>query len=450
MNLYKNTIIFLTFILFYSNCSATIDIPEADLKLDRAIRIEVKNVDELHALRPSPGDTVYLVDNQWENSQITLKGSGTADQPIVFRVADPKNTHFSEKSNLTIDGKWIIADGFVFKDGFSTGKEVITFSKKSSHCTLVNSAILHYNPNNKDIDYKWVSLYGTHNTVANCEFTGKNHSGTTLVVWLAENPNHHIITRNYFGHRPELGTNGGETIRIGTSHWSMHTSSTLVTNNIFDNCDGEIEIISVKSCHNIIENNLFYECSGTLTLRHGNDNIIRNNFFIGNEKVNSGGIRVIGERHLVEGNYLHKLKGKSLRAALSIMNAVESPELNEYFQVQDAQIKNNIVIGCTEGIVIGAGANTTRTVVPQNITIHDNIFQDVSTVIKYEAKPIGISINNNQTNTSISENGFLKLNDLLKVNEYGIYTNMPALWLDKSNKIGPEWINLNQTKLVGK
>src|SRR5690606_39394152 len=69
--------------------------------LDRAIRIEVKNVDELHALRPSPGDTVYLVDNQWENSQITLKGSGTADQPIVFRVADPKNTHFSEKSNLT-------------------------------------------------------------------------------------------------------------------------------------------------------------------------------------------------------------------------------------------------------------------------------------------------------------------------------------------------------------
>lgn len=450
MNLYKNTIIFLSFILFYSNCSATIDIPHANPKPNQAVRIEVKNVDELHALSPNPGDTIYLMDSQWENSQITLKGTGTADKPIVFRVADPKKTSFSKNSNLTIDGKWIVADGFVFKDGFSTEKDVITFSKKSSHCTLKNTTVLDYNPGNKEVDYKWVSLYGTHNTVANCEFSGKTHSGTTLVVWLDENPNHHIITRNYFGHRPELGTNGGETIRIGTSHWSMHTSNTIVTNNIFDNCDGEIEIISVKSCHNTIEDNLFYECSGTLTLRHGNDNIIRNNFFIGNEKANSGGIRVIGERHLVEGNYLYKLTGKSLRASLSIMNAVENPELNEYFQVQDAQAKNNIVVGCTEGIVIGAGANTTRTVVPKNLTIQGNIFQNASTVIKYEAQPIGLSTDNNQTNASISENGFLKLNELLKVNGYGIYTDMPAFWLDKRNKIGPDGTNLDQTKLIGK
>ncbi|MCC2600159.1 polysaccharide lyase 6 family protein [Sphingobacterium sp. FBM7-1] len=450
MNLYKNTIVLLSIILFYSNCSATINTPYADPRPDQAVRIEVKNVDELHALNPNPGDTIYLVDSLWENSQITLKGIGTADKPIVFRVADPQKTSFSKNSNLTIDGEWIIADGFVFKDGFSTGKDVIIFSKKSSHCTLKNTAILDYNPDNKEVDYKWVSLYGTHNAVVNCEFTGKTHSGTTLVVWLDENPNHHIITRNYFGHRPELGTNGGETIRIGTSHWSMHSSNTLVINNIFDNCDGEIEIISVKSCHNTIEDNLFYECSGTLTLRHGNDNIIRNNFFIGNEKANSGGIRVIGERHLVEGNYLYKLKGKSLRASLSIMNAVENPELNAYFQVQDAQVKNNIVVGCAEGIIIGAGANTTRTVVPKNLTIQGNILQNVSTVIKYEAQPIGLSIDNNQTNASISENGFLKLNELLEANEYGIYTDMPAFWLDKSNKIGPDGTNLDQTKLVGK
>ena len=31
-----------------------------------------------------------------------------------------------------------------------------------------------------------------------------------------------------------LGSNGGETLRIGTSHYSMFNSNTLVENNYFD------------------------------------------------------------------------------------------------------------------------------------------------------------------------------------------------------------------------
>ncbi|NGF55590.1 alginate lyase [Parapedobacter sp. SGR-10] len=444
MNFYKLTFTLLFAVLLYSNCSAKKVIPQPDT----TPRTEVKNVEELHALKLRPGDTVYLIGNVWENSKITLKGAGTAQQPIVIRIADPKKTSFSKNSNLTIDGTYIVADGFIFKNGFSDGRDVITFSKRSSYCTLTNSAILDYNPQDKDLDYKWVSLHGSHNTVENCEFTGKTHSGTTLVVWLNETPNHHNIIKNYFGPRPELGKNGGETIRIGTSQWSMHTSSTLVKNNIFDSCDGEMEIISVKSCHNIVEDNLFFECDGTLTLRHGNDNIIRNNFFIGNDKANTGGIRIIGERQLVENNYLHKLKGKSLRSALSLMNAVENPELHEYFQVQDAQVINNIVVECTEGLVIGAGANMTRTVVPKNPTIKNNILQSVATVIKYEAEPIGLSIHDNKTNASKVENGFVKLEKILKANKNGLYTDRPAFWLEKEMKIGPDWKNLEQKRFM--
>ena len=71
----------------------------------------------------------------------------------------------------------------------------------------------------------------------------------------------------------------GETIRIGTSANSMESSRTIVENNTFKNCDGEIEIISNKSANNIFRNNLFLESKGSLTLRHGNNALVEGNVF---------------------------------------------------------------------------------------------------------------------------------------------------------------------------
>ena len=91
--------------------------------------------------------------------------------------------------------------------------------------------------------------------------------------------NSHRIDHNYFGSRPELGENGGETIRVGTSTYSRTSSKTLIENNIFRGCNGESEIISNKSGDNIYRNNLFIESEGTLTLRHGNNALVENNVF---------------------------------------------------------------------------------------------------------------------------------------------------------------------------
>ena len=54
---------------------------------------------------------------------------------------------------------------------------------------------------------------------------------------------------------------------------------TLVENNVFDKCNGEVEIISVKSGSNTLKGNTFIESRGTLTLRHGNGNKILENVF---------------------------------------------------------------------------------------------------------------------------------------------------------------------------
>src|SRR5438477_5607710 len=125
-----------------------------------------------------------------------------------------------------------------------------------------------------------MTYFITNNRMDFCFLMIRRPPRSTLQIEVAEKePNNHLIDNNHFGHRPPLGKNGGETIRVGYSFQSMFSSKTFVENNLFDQCDGEIEIISSKSCDNIYRNNTFNNCAGFLTLRHGNRAAVDNNIF---------------------------------------------------------------------------------------------------------------------------------------------------------------------------
>jgi poly(beta-D-mannuronate) lyase len=288
----------------------------------------VGNAQEIAVLKLQPGDKVILKAGNWKNQSITFKGKGTVALPIILTTEKPGSVISSGNSTLKIEGDYLTVDGLAFADGYSEKDAVITFSKNASNCRLTNTTIFNYNHPDKIFDYKWVSVYGIRNRVDHCAFSGKSHQGTLLVVWLTDQPNYAQIDHNYFGPRPDLGVNGGEIIRIGTSDWSMSDSYTTVNNNIFDQCNGETEIISIKSAKNLVSNNLFYECVVTVTFRHGNNSEVSNNFFIGNGVKNTGGVRIIGENQKVNHNYLQGIMGTDLRSAISVMNALENPKLN--------------------------------------------------------------------------------------------------------------------------
>ena len=118
---------------------------------------------------------------------------------------------------------------------------------------MTNCAIVDYSPPlpaDPLTDYKWISIYGISNRLDNCYFSGKTNMGATTVVGLTGQTNEfnrNVIRRNFFGHRPVLGVNGGETIRIGVGAVSYVSAQTLVEENYFQHCDGEIEMISNKS-----------------------------------------------------------------------------------------------------------------------------------------------------------------------------------------------------------
>ncbi|MBR1630856.1 MAG: DUF4957 domain-containing protein [Paludibacteraceae bacterium] len=224
----------------------------------------------------------------------------------------------------------------------------------------------------------WVSLWGKNNTVEHCYFAGKTNQGTTFIVWPNDSlsqENHHMIRRNYFGYRVPLGSNGGETMRIGTSHVSLSNSQTQVVGNFFEHCSGEVEIISVKSCENRIEGNTFYECEGSLVLRHGNRNIVDGNVFIGNDKKHTGGVRIVNEGHKVYGNLFYKLAGKEFRSALSIMNGIYNSPLNGYNQVKDVDIYNNTFVSCQHPVELCVGKGfRDRDAKPERVLMANNLF----------------------------------------------------------------------------
>jgi poly(beta-D-mannuronate) lyase len=292
-----------------------------------------------------------------------------------------------------------VAENLVFQGGNCAPAPVVEFrngSLESNHSRLTRCSISEYSPPDGTTDSKWVSLYGTYNRVDHCALTGKTNSGTTLVVWLTDHPNYHLIDSNYFGPRPNLGYNGGETIRVGTSDWSMYDSYTTVEYNLFDRCNGETEIISSKSCENVYRYNTFRSCQGTLTLRHGNRCTVEGNFFFGNGISNTGGIRIIGEDHRVINNYVAGTAGTGYRAALAMMNGVPNSPLNRYFQVKRALVAFNTFVDNRMTFAFGVGKDAELTLPPLDCTVGDNILLgSVSPFVTLTDTPINMTYQGN-------------------------------------------------------
>ena len=326
-----------------------------------------------------PGDQIVLANGVWTDVEFRLKGEGLPDQPIELKAEEPGKVIISGQSNLGISGEHIVVSGLVFKDGFTPTSEVISFrtsaDELANHTRVTNTVIDNFGNPERHVSDIWVSIYGKNNRFDHNSLLNKGNSGVTLAVRLNTEDsldNDHVIEYNYFGPRQILGSNGGETLRIGTSHYSREFSNTLVQYNYFDRTNGEHEIVSNKACGNVYRGNVFFESQGTLTMRHGHTTLVENNYFLGNRKPNTGGIRVINEYQTVRNNYLYGLTGHRFRGALVIMNGVPDSPPNRYNQVVDSVMDGNIVVD-SDYIQLCAGSDEERSAVPIGSSMRDNI-----------------------------------------------------------------------------
>ena len=356
-----------------------------------------------------PGDTIVLANGVWRDFEVLFTGQGKADKPITLTAETKGKVILSGQSNLRLAGEYLVVSGLVFKDGHSPTNTVIAFRRTkgeyANNSRVTEVVIDHFNnPERFETDF-WVMMYGKHNRFDHNHLVGKSNQGVTMAVKLdseESQENHHRIDHNYLGPRPVLGSNGGETLRIGTSHYSLTDSYTVVENNYFDRCNGEVEIVSSKSGRNTFRGNLFFESRGTLTLRHGNNNLIENNVFLGNRVDHTGGIRVINKGQIIRNNYMQGLTGHRFGGALVIMNGVPDSPINRYHQVENALIENNSIIE-SDHIELAAGSDEERSAPPVNSVFRSNLVNnaDGSDIVAVHDDISGIAFSDNLLNENI-------------------------------------------------
>ena len=396
-------------IILLTICAFLISFTYPEIKSSDVVHDAVHNMEELNSAisKAQPGDNIVMANGVWNDAQIRFMANGSEGKPITLKAETAGKVLIKGESDLKFGGDYLTVDGLYFVDGFSPTQTVVDFAMKgkvANHCILTNCVIKDYNKLQRNFQDLWILIKGRHNQVDHCYLTGKSNRGPTVRVDLKGNEsinNHHKIVNNHFGPRPPKGGPSAETIQIGDSYTSMCPSYTLVANNLFERCNGEVEVISSKTNFNEFRNNVFYKSEGSLVTRHGNYCTVDGNYFIGEkESENYGGVRLIGTGHVVTNNYFYNLKGSNFRSPLAVMNGIPKSPLNRYIQVTDVVIAHNSWINCVAPLQFGVGSNVSQKDVLPASEIRS-------------ARPIRTVVANNLIHNTVGDENPIVAHDLL-------------------------------------
>ena len=385
-----------------------------------AKRTVVKTNTELYdAIKAAePGEKIVLTNGVWKDVEINFTAKGTAESPIILQAETAGKVSIEGQSYVKFGGEYLTISGLHFKNGYTPEDAIINFrldkETVANNCRVTNCVIENFNQLRRDRKDHWVEFWGRHNELSNCYLAGKSNEGPTVRVDIKGNQNinnYHQIINNHFGPRPRKGGPKAETLQLGDSFTSMSPSYTLVANNLFEKCNGEVEVISSKTNFNEFRNNVFYQSEGSLVTRHGNYCTIDGNYFIGDENTNVGGIRLINTGHWVTNNYFYNLKGESFRSPLAVMNGIPKSPLNRYNQVTDVVVAHNTWVNCKSPWQFGVGTNISqaevlplseiRSAIPIRTTVANNLIYndngDKTPIVAHD-KISGIKFKNNLIN----------------------------------------------------
>lgn len=341
--------------------------------------------------KAKPGDVITIADGNYDQG-CTLKGKGTQDKPIVVRAQTLGQVGISKP--VTIQGSYVTLLG-------------VRFSKQGRvHIDGVGCRLSRCSMSNIESG-KWVTVSSASSKIEidHCLFEKKENNrklsrGCQLIqIYVRNKGEGHHIHHNHFRDIPKGKGNGFETVQLITQGNPFNPKGgdcgTVIEDNLFERCNGEAEIISVKSNGNIVRRNTFHECRGSLVLRHGHRNQAVSNIFIGGKEEGSGGIRLQGKDQVIVNNYFHGLK-----YALAMMDG--TPD-DLYVRVERAKIVNNTVVDCKRALSVGHnhskhpnGTTPSQCVIANNLFVGDTK-DEASPLVEYVQgdKPEGWTWANN-------------------------------------------------------
>lgn len=359
----------------------------------------------------NPGDSIEVNDGSYNFSSYTITRSGCESRPIIIYAKNPGAVVLNGSTSLVLkDLKYITLTGFLFQSvGVSTGIKLENSSKvritkntfnytETSSCTWIYIGDTYASP---------IPLRSGYNRIDNNTFEGKTQTGNYIKMDgnIDQQTKYDTIDHNWFKNNTPRAANEKECIRVGVSTLSMSSGFTLIEYNLFQDCDGDPEVVSIKSCDNTVRYNTFLRCLGTLSLRHGNRNTVEGNYFFGDGKTDgtngAGGIRVYGKDHKIINNYFQGLTGEKWDAAITITNGDvlnNSTSLDAHFVPENLVVAFNTLVNNKSNIEIGFTNNSNYNRAPINCIIANNIVVDNSAPIikSYSAASLaGVAFSNN-------------------------------------------------------
>jgi poly(beta-D-mannuronate) lyase len=240
-----------------------------------------------------PGDIILVKKGVYTTAtDILINKTGTKGQPITIAAEELGGAEITGTGgfNLVSPAAHVIIKGFKFTHAASKAK----CSPGTSFCRWTHN--IFETPGTGE----YLTIAGEDHEVEYNTFQNKDSLGRFIAIrgsgsQIAERL---WIHHNYFKTQKNQGNrNGAEALQFGLSGFSLSSSNSVVEYNLFEDCDGENELISVKASRVILRYNTIRNCPAQFTLRHGNFNQVYGNYFI-----NTPGLRIFGDDHLVYSN----------------------------------------------------------------------------------------------------------------------------------------------------
>ena len=313
-----------------------------------------------------PGDAIVLADGAYGGERCKLAAEGSAARPITIRAENTGRAII--RAPVSVEGNNIHLAGLRFEEN---GRLEI----RGRGCRISGCAMSDVRAG------KWVRVLPESRQIEidHCRFENKTNNrvemrGCQLMQIVVRNTGEeHHIHHNHFVDIPDgKSSNGYETLQLITEGNPYDPApgdcASLIEYNLFERCNGEAEIISVKSNGNVLRRNTFRDCRGALVLRHGDGNAVAENFFLGDGEPRAGGVRLQGADQVVVNNLFRSLNA----FGVAMMDGAQD---DLYVRTERARIAFNTFAGCSPALVVGLNHSAyPNGAPPKNCAIANNVF----------------------------------------------------------------------------
>ncbi|WP_434763546.1 polysaccharide lyase 6 family protein [Vibrio fortis] len=337
------------------------------------------------------GTTLCLADGEYVDLEITYGGTGTKESPIKVAAQNPGKAVITGNAKIAMGGSYVQLQGFVF-DGATSSSSNLIATRFGTHnlchnCRITEIAIIDVDADQgitsgDSTSGEWVHIYGKNNWLDHSILSGKTTASPMISFnrwvsgdWdeetqLAELAQGIIVYNNYIANRApaegqmyaQSSDNNYEAIRTGLSDTHQYAGDSLIVRNVFENIQGEAEVVSNKGTNNTISFNTVLNSYGSITTRHGSGATISNNFILSQDYPFAGGLRLVDGDHVVTNNYIQgaRYKNTTHHGGIVLMGSDGAGDGdNGYQQFENVHVAHNTIVDSVNSLNIDGGGKST-------------------------------------------------------------------------------------------